>query len=482
MKHLYMITTLLLLQLFAVGLVVQPASAQQSTTAQDARWQFEYFDNAFLSGDVVHTRHENNVRFNWGTGSPAPNVPADNFSARISTDIFFPAGTYRFYMLANDGAHLYVDFRSIINTFEEERNRPNEILTADVTLNAGVHHIQLDYRKLGDDAWVYLDWRNVATQTLEPPFSVPAPPAPAPPAHTEPVTGMLWTAQFFSNRDLSGSPSVIISDAGPNYNWGAGTPFPNMPADNFSVRWSTVHFLQGVPHQIRVRADDGVRVYVGGVLRIDQWHEATGETYTTTFTPVEGHNSLVVEFFEAHGVAFIEFALGRVISPPETAASTAMVTTGRLNVRNVPDPINSIVLTRISQNETYPVVGRNATSTWWQVNVHGTFGWVSGNFVHVTNQHLVPIVSAAPVAPGTNLPPTDYLLVTRANLNIRASPTTASAILGQIPWGGTAQIIARNAASTWWQVRHADITGWVSDAFVGVQPDADLSAIPVVAQ
>ncbi|MEM4169199.1 MAG: glycoside hydrolase family 3 N-terminal domain-containing protein, partial [Thermoproteota archaeon] len=42
----------------------------------------EYFSNRELKGEPVLTRVDEQVSFNWGTGSPGPGIPEDNFSVR----------------------------------------------------------------------------------------------------------------------------------------------------------------------------------------------------------------------------------------------------------------------------------------------------------------------------------------------------------------------------------------------------------------
>ena len=49
-----------------------------------------------------------------------------------------------------------------------------------------------------------------------------------------------WTGQYFSNNSLSGSPTLAIIDTTINFNWGANAPNASIPADNFSVRWSSL--------------------------------------------------------------------------------------------------------------------------------------------------------------------------------------------------------------------------------------------------
>jgi uncharacterized protein YraI len=46
------------------------------------------------------------------------------------------------------------------------------------------------------------------------------------------------------------------------------------------------------------------------------------------------------------------------------------------------------------QNQSAPVLGRNASGTWWQVNYNGIVGWASGNFAVIqggANLNQIPI-------------------------------------------------------------------------------------------
>ena len=48
----------------------------------DPGWQATYWNNTDLSGPPALQRAEGNLDYDWGTGSPAPGVNADQFSAR----------------------------------------------------------------------------------------------------------------------------------------------------------------------------------------------------------------------------------------------------------------------------------------------------------------------------------------------------------------------------------------------------------------
>lgn len=471
--------------LFALVLIlatfVSQADAQGNVT-----WNAEFYNNPILSGNAVLERSDSAISFNWGNGSPALEVNSDNFTARWGADVYFPAGTYRFYALADDNVRVIVDFQydPLIDTFDEAR--VGQTVSGDITLNAGTHHIQVDYRELGGDAYVYVTWENLASNPAGPNFPQPS---------TLPVTYTgPWTAQYYGNPTLSGFPTVIESVNSPSNNWGNGSPVESILPDNFSARWISIQNLEAGDYRVSVRADDGVRVTVDGVVVINEFHLAGNTTYTADLSLSAGQHNFMIEYYEAGGVAFLDYQLLRinttvlpaptpfptpgsvVIVPPANTGSTATVTAFRLNVRNIPDAVNGEVLVKIDDGETYPVVGRNADSSWWQINVRGTVGWVNARFVTVTNAGAVPLTDSR-VSPQPTF--TGYTVTAKIGVNIRSGPQPSQAILGVLRRNQTAQLVGRNASNTWWQISYNGILGWVNAPFVDLTPGTDLNRVPV---
>ena len=119
--------------------VIQPPAAPQPTPTPPPAitdWKGEYFDNRNLAGEPILVRNDPAINFNWGTGSPAPEVPVDNFSARWTIDNSLPAGTYRFSLWVDDGARFWVDNSLVIDGWVEG---PPRNYVADVNLTEGQH-------------------------------------------------------------------------------------------------------------------------------------------------------------------------------------------------------------------------------------------------------------------------------------------------------------------------------------------------------
>jgi uncharacterized protein YraI len=454
---------LILLSLLVIALL--GVSAAQAQTSQV--WNVQFYNDIFLSSSPVVNRQDfaPSLAYNWGAGAPATGVNADNFSARFGTDAFFAAGTYRFSVQADDAVRVYVDFVPVIDTLEAAR--PGVVLTADVTLTAGSHHVQVDYREYGGDASLFFGWAQ-GTGTV---FPTP----------TAPLNTGTWFAQYFANANLTGSPTLIQGESNPSHNWGTGSPVASIPADNWSARWTSQQTLSAGTYTITASADDGVRVYVNGVLYINEFHLASANTYTATVTLPAGVHTFMIEYYEAGGIAFLSYNLslaGSQSPPPNPTGATATVTAFRLNVRAAPDPINGAILTKISRNETYNVVGRNSNSSWWQINVNGTIGWVSGRYVNVLNSVSVPNTEGSP-QPGGNPTascpgaPTPRLVIggrgrvtTGAGNNLRAAPAVTATRIGRIPELGAFTVLAGPSCYgtlAYWQVNYNGQIGWTAE-------------------
>ncbi len=472
MKRLLLILSLLVL--------IVPIMAQDG-----ASWTGTFYDNPYLVDDPVMTVRSGEVAYNWGTLAPGEGIPDHAFSARFVTDYDFPAGTYRFYLLANDRAAVAVDFQTYLNTIDEDEGKPKEILAADIEVS-GVTHIQLDFQKLGDDAYVYLDWERVSDNMLGPRFSVPGI---TDQGEVEgeriPVNNRPWTAEYFTNPDLKGDPLITRTEASPSKNWGTRSPITDMSPDDFSVRWTSKQTFDGNLYEFTIKADDGVRVFVDGILHIDEWHGSKDEVYTSNvFRLFPGDHEVVVEFYEDWGDAFLDYTLNKVIPTkviPNTFG-TVTITTARLNVRDLPTAINSIILTKINQDEVYPVLGRNAQGTWWLIDVNGIRGWISAAYADAQGTRDVPIMIAEVSVPTPTPVVTSFVLTTSTNLNIHALPSVSSAVLGQIAQGHSAQIVARNLSGTWFKIRYSNTVGWVSARFTVIPADIDYGNIPIADQ
>jgi hypothetical protein len=113
-----------------------------------------------------------------------------------------------------------------------------------------------------------------------------------------------FRAEYFNNRTLSGTPVLVRCESAPlTHDWGHGSPASEVNADNFSVRWTGQFSFPAGSHTFIARADDGVRVSVGGTRIIDAWRDQSATEYRATRTLPAGEHTVVMEYYENTGRA-----------------------------------------------------------------------------------------------------------------------------------------------------------------------------------
>lgn len=116
------------------------------------------------------------------------------------------------------------------------------------------------------------------------------------------TTGLL--AEYFDNQNFTGNKLTRI-DSTVDFDWGGGSPAPEIGPDTFSARWTgriRPQFSQ--TYTFWVTADDGVRLYVGGQLIIDRWIDQAPTTYSATKALQAGQlYDVRLEFYENGGGA-----------------------------------------------------------------------------------------------------------------------------------------------------------------------------------
>jgi hypothetical protein len=172
MKRQWMVW-LLLVGLLAPLVLPQPAVAQTGN-----QWQILYFPNPNWSGPAVYTQYVSVLNINWGGASPAPNVPAQNFTATIDTDMFFYAGLYTFTLLADDEISLAIGNTTFFSSMGT--NQPGKSFTVNVPITQqGTQHITIYYRQASGPSYINVSWtyQKGGGGGGAPPSPTPAPPS-----------------------------------------------------------------------------------------------------------------------------------------------------------------------------------------------------------------------------------------------------------------------------------------------------------------
>ncbi|MGC4092669.1 MAG: glycoside hydrolase family 3 C-terminal domain-containing protein [Polyangiaceae bacterium] len=126
----------------------------------------EYFTNATLSGAPALSRVDAKLDFAWGNGSPAAELPSDNFSVRWSGKLTpKQSGHYLLSVTGDDGCRLSVDGKRIVEDWTEHAPRARGAVT---TLEAGhSYDIVLEYYERGGGAELHFSYAFMQNGTAD---------------------------------------------------------------------------------------------------------------------------------------------------------------------------------------------------------------------------------------------------------------------------------------------------------------------------
>jgi hypothetical protein len=274
-------------------------------------WRGEYWSNRWLDGTPTVVRNDASIDFNWVWGSPAVNLPTDDFSARWVRTVNFDAATYRFHVLVDDGARLWIDDRLVIDSWRDGAVRE---LREDRTLTRGDHRIKVEFYERTGEARIRVWWEKVTASYPD------------------------WKGQYWSNRKLDGKPALVRNDKAIDFQWGKGAAATGLPADNFSARWTRkVTFDRGL-YSLYAWADDGVRVYVDDKLVLNEWHDSDGDEVYVVDLQLSGQKDVTVEYYDRTGSALVKVWWKRTGAWPTPTATPKPTTIPTATPTSTPQP------------------------------------------------------------------------------------------------------------------------------------------------
>lgn len=299
-------------------------------------------------------------------------------------------------------------------------------------------------------------------------------------------TGVTWTMQIYDNAYLIDPADVTTTSDRIFYEWGFGGPAAGI-VDNFSVRFGTETFFPAGTYRFYVDADDQVRLSIDERSIIDTLNGGQiGQTLTAD-VQLAGMHRMQIDYREFTGIAYLKVSWQNVldIGKPTPGAPAVTVQATTLNVRNFPNTVGTDVITKVSAGAVYPVVGRLGDNSWWQIQANGVTGWVFGGLVRVDNGDAAPVInpqapSGTPSTGSTVAPsPTGFNGTTLANLRLRSTPQITNNTLTTIPRGTIVPVLGRNSNTSWLQVSYNGQVGWVSIAFLSIEPPLVVDRVPV---
>ena len=140
--------------------------------------------------------------------------------------------------------------------------------------------------------------------------------ADVPPA---PTSGTGLSYALYDNKTLSGTPLSTGTDATVNFDWKSGGRAADLPANNFSVRWTgQVRPQYSEEYTFYTRSDDGVRLWVNGEPLINNWtdHAATEDQGKITLQAGQKYD-IRLEYYEKGGQAVCQLRWSSASQPKQ---------------------------------------------------------------------------------------------------------------------------------------------------------------------
>lgn len=259
-----------------------PVVPPTPTPAQTFKgWRMEMFANPYLSGDPVALADVPQIDFDWGLGAPSPALPVDGFSLRLERRMTFSSAFYRITAEADDGVRIWVDDQLMLDQWH---GSTNQIYTTGLNLS-GAHAVRVEYYEASGLAGLRVQFDAQSD-------------------------ALAWDATYYGGTTPGGAALLHRREPrGTNpldYNWGAGSPAPGqVGVDFWSARWTGQFVFDGGNYVFRVRADDGVRVWLDGQIVIDRWHDGYKQAENRFIGVGRGTHTVTVEYYERSGLALV---------------------------------------------------------------------------------------------------------------------------------------------------------------------------------
>jgi PA14 domain/Bacterial Ig domain len=225
----------------------------------------QYWSNPGLSGIPVATVQELPGLKLSSSQAPRAGLPADGFSVRWSGSLTpLQSGTHRFGVgtSSGDGLRLWVDGALLADTWSSPRN----FVEGRINLVAGRPvPIRIEFFDAAGDASVQVMWRQPSDDA----FAA----IPAARWSTADAAGLAagLRGEYFAAPD-PGAQAPLVRIEAVDFDWGLAAPSQTLPQDNFAVRWTgSLAAPAGGTYQFQTVSDEGVRLWVDGVLLIDNW-------------------------------------------------------------------------------------------------------------------------------------------------------------------------------------------------------------------
>ena len=240
-----------------------------------------YHDRPNFKGRVIY-RLDETIDHQWHSKQPVFDLPRDYFSVRWSGELEAPVtGEYTFTVLANDGGKLKVGTLEIgrMEALAGFRERGKVMLQG----GKRVPFVFEFFDNYGE-ASARIHWQGPGFQAGPIPSQQLYPAVPVDRAPRGIVGQYGFLGSYYQNRFFYGDAVLAVD---PKLNFTAVKPPKEFADKNYSVRWTgQLDATHTEEYTFKVETDEGVRLWVGGRLVVNQLSNRALQTFTGT-APLE---------------------------------------------------------------------------------------------------------------------------------------------------------------------------------------------------
>ncbi|WP_400193971.1 PA14 domain-containing protein [Hymenobacter sp. B81] len=144
------------------------------------------------------------------------------------------------------------------------------------------------------------------------------------------------TGSYFSNGTLAGAPVLKRLDATIDFDWGKGAPAPELPTDNFSVRWEGLLAAPSTGnYRFIAQSGDEVRLWINGKKVLDTWAGAKFMGGSSVSLAAGEKTTIRIEYTDSEGEAQLQLMW---VPPGQAAQPIAANFLYPLGSPTTPDP------------------------------------------------------------------------------------------------------------------------------------------------